>query len=142
MYPISTFEKHHPKSAAGFDMSPAGLYRWRLEVDDHNWTYSPIFVGLCEDLLFYCATWYNEHNAFTAPRFSARLWLLRKELDIMARKTSNSKLPKRADWKGFLDFRLTEDDLNDCDEWQPSPQEVWVMVDNLIQADLTITVLR
>jgi len=57
----------------------------------------------------------------------------------MARKTNNNLPPKRAKWQGFLDYRLTEDELVELDEWKPKPAEIWESVDALMNGNYRVT---
>jgi len=57
----------------------------------------------------------------------------------MARKTGNNLPPKRAKWQGFVDYRLTEDELNELDGWQPAPAEIWENVNTLMNANYRVT---
>jgi len=127
-----------PRSAAAFDFSRAGHARWKAEALERGIGDVGIFRAFAEDLLLYCATWYNNHDCITSPRFAARWAIARKELPTMARNAKNNA-PKRADWKGFLDYRLTEDELNELQEWQPTPAEIWESVDTLLQGDYRVT---
>lgn len=45
----------------------------------------------------------------------------------------------RAQWQGFLDRQLTEDELQQLDEWKPKPSDVWGEVDTLLSAGVRIT---
>jgi hypothetical protein len=45
----------------------------------------------------------------------------------------------KAEWKGFLDFRLTDDELNELDQWKPKPSELWIEIDGMIQSGIRCT---
>lgn len=46
---------------------------------------------------------------------------------------------EKAQWKGFLDRRLDEAELEQLDAWQPDAAEVWGLVDDMIQAGYRFT---
>lgn len=46
---------------------------------------------------------------------------------------------KKAKWSGFLDFRLSDDQLADLDDWQPSVAEIWEKVDSVLHDGYKVT---
>jgi len=57
----------------------------------------------------------------------------------MARKTNKNMPPARAKWQGFLDYRLTEDQLMELDGWQPTLVEIWEQADMLLTSNYRVT---
>ena len=57
----------------------------------------------------------------------------------MAGKRVKDSTPKRATWIGFLDFRLSEAQIDELNDWQPSVAEVWEKVDALLLGGYKIT---
>jgi hypothetical protein len=45
----------------------------------------------------------------------------------------------KAEWKGFLDYRLTEEELVELDNWKPKPSEIWTEVDAAIASGYRFT---
>lgn len=57
----------------------------------------------------------------------------------MARRTVKNERDARAKWQGFLDFRLSESQLDGLDEWQPAVAEIWECVDTLMENRYRVT---
>lgn len=57
----------------------------------------------------------------------------------MARRAVKEQAEKRATWQGFIDFRLTNDQLAELDDWQPTPVEIWESVDRLLGDKYRVT---
>jgi len=46
---------------------------------------------------------------------------------------------ERAAWKGFLDRRLSDGELDEMDGWKPTPAEVFELLDGMIQDGYRLT---
>jgi len=136
---MSDFTHNYPSTAAKFDVSWQGFSAWCEDCADHGWSPSDDIKSLSDDLMLWAASWYQPRNAFSSFRFATRFARIQMEFRNMARKTTQSKAKARAKWQGFLDYRLTEDQLMELDEWQPTPAEVWEQTDKLITGNIRVT---
>jgi hypothetical protein len=134
-----SFAQNYPITARKFDTSAAGYAAWELSCEDHGWSPSPEIWGLADRLMVYAVSWYQSSNLFLKPKFTYSLINLRQEYAKMARRTNQNLPPKRAKWQGFLEYRLTEDQLMALDEWTPTLAEIWEGVDALLTANIRVT---
>lgn len=90
---------------------------------------------LADELLKLAASYRAETgDLFSRRRFWSKLEEYRTE---MAKRNSTTKRDmvrqdERPEWKGFIDYRLSDEELAELDEWQPSSDDIWVMVDKMI----------
>lgn len=136
---MSDFLRLYPQTAARFDVSVHGFNELCASWGDHGWRVSIEAYALADALMIYAASWTQPSNIFHSGRFIYKLSKFQRELDFMARRTTQQKKQARAKWQGFLDYRLTEDQLMELDEWQPSPAEVWEQADALITSNYRVT---
>jgi len=131
------FEVRFPSSSGHFDWTKDGRRVWRQEAVQRGIVHVNEFYAGTLDLLCYAASWRSRENMFVNYRFFSRLYSLTQELDFMPRKAT--KTAKRATWKGFLDFRLGEGELQELDEWKPKAPEIWESVDTLLRSNIRVT---
>lgn len=135
------FDRLFPSIALGFETSLSGTTLWKGETDDaaieRLW-----LLALSADVLLIRAASYREtFDLFSRPKFWSELYLfsqLREGSNGMAQK-GQRKQDERATWKGFLDCRLTEEQLDALDQWKPKPTEVFVTVDEMMADDYRLT---
>lgn len=132
------FRENYPSTAGKFDTSADGFTAWCLSCADHNWMPSPEVWLLADDLCMLAVSWTQPTGIFYNGKFARYFVRLSQELDKMARKTGNNLPPKRAKWQGFIDYRLTEDELTELDGWEPTPAELWEYVHTLMQANCRV----
>jgi len=133
----SDFEVRFPSSSRHFDWTSEGRRLWIAEARQRGIVYPmPFYASAC-DLLSHAASWHSREDMFKNYRFFSRLYTLIQELDFMPRKATNTV--KRAAWKGFLDFRLGEGELQELDEWSPTAPEIWESVDTLLRSNFRVT---
>jgi hypothetical protein len=97
-------------------------------------------ILLADDLLERCLSWYERADLFSSPRFLSKLALLREEIKVMSNNSSRDKKSSaRPAWKGFIDFRLDDDQLQELDEWSPSALEIFESVDAIFLAGYHMT---
>lgn len=135
------FDQMFPSIATGFDTSLSGSALWKgvatPEDQERLW-----LRALCADVLLIRAASYRQpEDLFTRPRFWAELleFFAYNEGEMMARQTKQRSQGDRAEWKGFLDRRLDEDELAALDSWRPKPTEVFELVDTMMAADFRLT---
>lgn len=134
------FSEKHPQAARKFDISLRGYEAWESACADHNWLKpSDRLYSDADGLLSFVAFWYNPGDVFVNARFWNTFGNLRQEYAKMARRKLRETEEKKAAWLGFLDKRLTEQELDELDEWQPSPAEIWESVDKLILDGYRVT---
>jgi hypothetical protein len=124
------FDQHFPKTRQAFSPSTLSSERFLREKYGEN---APLIGGyllVADDLLKRALSWYESDNLFASPRFLSKLYLFREFAKTMANnKASERNQDKDASWKAFLDCRLTDDQLVELDEWQPSALEIFEYVD-------------
>lgn len=123
----------YPRTAERFDNSRVALRRLETEWSDHGWLASEYVFAYADDLSVRAAAWCNADNLFLSYRFSILLYKFRAEYAAMAGRKPKESRAVRAKWIGFLDYRLTEDELSGLDDWTPTTAEIWERVDSLIE---------
>lgn len=135
------FDEIFPSTSHKFDMQPMSGRDW-LESEAANqllfsWS---IWVLSCE-LLTRAASYRSDGDLWQSSRFYGRVSYLRSEFAMArgARKQDPIKDNDKAEWKGFLDYRLTDDELTELDNWKPKPNDIWQEVDAAIAAGYRFT---
>lgn len=135
------FDKLFPATATGFNTDLSASTLWQAAATDSEmerlW-----LRALCADVLLIRAASYRQpEDLFTRPRFWSDLleFFVYNQGEMMARQTKQRSQGDRAEWKGFLDRRLDEAELEALDEWKPRPTEVFAMIDDMMAADFRLT---
>lgn len=127
------FDAKFPKAARKFTMEVSALTtRAKAAVDDDTW-----FLMLSADVLLTRATSHREKtDLFTVSSFWRTLAVFREERAVATRKRMvvERAQNERAEWVGFLDRRLSDDELAALDESKPKPSELWAAIDDIIAA--------
>jgi len=123
----------YPRTALKFDVSPEAEFRLVQLWLDHNWIAGTYLFGYADDLIVRAASWTADSNLFLSYRFSILLYKFRAEYAEMAGRKPKETRVARAKWNGFLDYRLSEEELDGLDNWQPAAAEIWEGVDRLIE---------
>lgn len=94
-----------------------------------------------DDLLRMAASHREGEDFFQRRKAFMTLAAFRQERANMAgrKKTEAIKDTERAVWQGFLDRPLTDEELQQLDEWKPKPSDVWGEVDELLGGGVRIT---
>lgn len=137
---MDKFGTMFPLKRQAFTLGWVGASRWvEAKYGEGVWWDREV-VLLADDLLKRVLSWYEDANIFTNSTFSGKLSRYRKVLDTVTdNKKKDSKTAKRAAWKGFLDFRLDDDQLQELDEWQPSATEIFDQVDAILLVGFRLT---
>lgn len=127
------FDLKFPSSARKFTMEVSLLAgKGRLGINDNEW-----YLLLAADVLLTRATSHREKSdLFTIASFWRSLNVYRSERAIMAKRKVQQERSQndRAEWIGFLDRRLSDDELAALDESKPKPTELWAAIDDIIAA--------
>lgn len=96
---------------------------------------------LADDLLRQVASHREATDLFGRYGFASRRCLLSLEMNMPTRKQEKTQetTDNRAEWKGFLDFRLDSSQLDALDAWKPKPAEVFEMVEITLQQGYKFT---
>lgn len=129
---LISFSQNYPITARQFDTSAAGFAAWCDACADHGWSPSEDIFSLADSLMMLVVSWYQDFSIFHSPKFNYRLIRIQQEYAKMARRPNKNMPPARAKFQGFLDYRLTEDQLIELDQWEPTPAEIWEQVDMLL----------
>lgn len=121
-----------PRTAAKFGDTPRAVAQFEAELSDHGWQASAYLFWYADDLTVRAASWRIADNLFLSYRFSVLLYKFRGEYCNMAGRKPVEAKASRAKWVGFLDYRLTDDELVGLDEWQPQTADIWARVDALM----------
>lgn len=122
-----------PRTAAVFGERDVDLVLFEADLLDHGWQASPYLFGYADDLTVRAASWRTDTSLFSSYGFSILLYKFRAEYATMSGRKPRESRAVRAKWIGFLDYRLTEDELDGLDDWKPTTAEIWERVDSLIE---------
>lgn len=135
------FDELFPATSQRFDLSPMSAQEFMASEAANSLLMSwSIWVLSCE-LLSRAASYRSEGNLWETQRFYGRVSYLRGEFAMARNARKKDPIPdnSKAEWKGFLDFRLTDDLLAELDAWKPKPNELWAEVDEAIGAGYRFT---
>lgn len=136
------FDELFPRCAAHFDMTPPPAEAWRHgrgEVPTDALRAWSIWV-LGEELLRFTASFRGRDvDFFTRVKTVYRLGRIREEMATKKGKSQPRQRKERAEWVGFLDYRLTDDELQELDEWKPTVEDIWAAVDDMLRANYRLT---
>jgi len=135
------FDELFPRSAAHFDVSALSSAEWRDGMDDNYTQHLWSVTVLADELLRATASFHGTGDYFLTRRHSSRLFLFRQEIAAMANRKPKDAIrdTSKAEWKGFLDFRLTDELLAELDNWKPTPKQIWEVMDKLIASGYRAT---
>lgn len=134
------FDQLFPSKNRPFSVNALASEAWIEFAYGKNAPLTGQLILLSGALFKACASWYEDKNLFTHPTFSLKLSRFREVCAVMAGNSSkDKKAAARPAWKGFLDFRLDDAQLQECDEWQPSAVEVFSAVDAIMLAGFRLT---
>lgn len=122
-----------PRTADRFGESAEDFALYTLALAEHGWQASSYLFWHADDLTVRAVSWRDAGNLFSSYRFSILLWKFREECAVMAGRKPKESRAVRAKWVGFLDYRLSDDELMDLDSWKPTTAEIWECVDTLIE---------
>jgi hypothetical protein len=135
------FDDLFPRSAFHFDTSALSGAEWLegLGGDEADLRWS--IALLSDELLRSCASYHGEGDYFVSPRFLSKRALLRREISMATKRKVRDAVRQedKAEWVGFLDYRLDDEGLAALDEWKPKPQDIWAEVDALISSGYRLT---
>lgn len=135
------FDELFPATASRFDLSPMSAKEWLDDEAENRLIMSwSIWVLSCE-LLSRAASFRGEGNLWESARFFGRVSYLRGEFAMATSRKKRDPIPdvSKAEWKGFLDYRLSDDELQELDNWKPKPNELWAEIDEAIGAGYRFT---
>lgn len=134
------FDELFPASSRRFDVSAVHSRTW---ADGDQTSRARLwYLDLEADRwLAYAASYRDFTDMFRRLKFVYAFEHMRTELSIVASRKKNDQISQddRAEWKGFLDRRLTDDELSALDEWEPTPVQIWDYVDQLFSAGYRLT---
>jgi len=118
-----------PGSANGFDVSL-------------NWKQTNMFLWyagiLADDMTRYAASYRQPTDMFGKGRIWGLLSLYKENVGRMA-KVKGRAQDERPEWRGFLDYRMSDEQVMACDNWKPKPSEMWDLLDGMLLADYRLT---
>jgi len=129
---LSRLNELFPRTAAKFGDTPLAIAQFEADLADHGWQASAYLFWHADDLMCRAASWRDSGNLFLSYRFSVLFYKFRVEYCSMAGRKPVEAKASRAKWVGFLDYRLSDDELMALDEWQPAVADIWARVDALI----------
>lgn len=135
------FDQQFPKTSRKFDVQPLNGVEWAESRNDGSlaFTWSQ-WLTSC-DLLSRAASFRGQGDLFQAAKFYPLVSKLRGEFAMARGEKKRDPIPdtSKAEWKGFLDYRLSDDELAELDNWKPKPIELWLEVDEMIKAGYRLT---
>jgi len=135
------FDDLFPRTAFHFDTSALTSTEWQDAMVDNDLERRWSIAVISDDLLRWCASFHGEGDLFSSSRFLSKFSLVKGDLAMVAKRktTQPIKDSDKAEWKGFLDYRLSDEQLVALDEWKPKPADVWAEVDAAIAAGFRFT---
>lgn len=135
------FDELFPSGSRKFDMHPPTAREWERGLPSNATLYTWSQWVLSCELLSRAASYHGEGNLWEVQRFFARVSYLRGEFAVARQQKKRDPIPdnSKAEWKGFLDFRLSDEELTELDNWKPKPVELWSEVDEMISAGYRLT---
>jgi len=135
------FDDLFPSTSLKFNMHPPTGTEWKQGLLSNSLLFTWSQHVLACELLSRAASYHGEGNLWEVQRFYARVSYLRGEFAMAQQRKKRDPIPdsSKAEWKGFLDFRLTDDELNELDQWKPKPTELWSEIDEMITAGYRLT---
>jgi len=127
------FDEQFPRVASKFTVElPAMLIRARNGLETNEW----VLVWEADILLRRCLSHRQKTDLFVSYSFWRHLNVFREELANMAGRKRNPerKQSDRAEWKGFLDLRLNDEQLATLDASKPKPSELFAAIDGILSA--------
>lgn len=91
--------------------------------------------GFAERLYTQARNWYHPTDMFSSSLAGSRFAGFRLEWQEMATSKRTATVPSsdRPEWQGFLERRLTEDELQTLDDWKPKPAELFELLHRLME---------
>jgi len=131
---LKLFDELFPRSATHFVTREDRKKEKQLNV----WEWQKYMEA---DVLTLFAASHRQHeDLFQRTRFILRLGTYREITNHMAgRKTETRKDDNTPEWKGFLDRKLSDTELDELDGWKPKPSDIWDSVDALITSGFRLT---
>lgn len=137
---VPSFTEQFPRKKPSFSLNTFTGAQWLATKYGEGVAWNGAYLLLSDDLLKRVSSWYEATNIFSNPPFSLKLSDFRRIASAMANnQRKDKKTAKRAAWKGFLDFRLDDDQLQELDEWQPNAAEIFDCVDGIMLAGFRLT---
>lgn len=139
--PNKFFEDQFPSTATAFSVGYPTAAEYQLALREGRGANLQFIAMMSGDLLTKVASHREATDCFSQYMFASRRMLLSLEMGGMAtrKKQDNRQSDERPEWRGFLDLRLTEGQLEELDAWKPKPSEVWQSVDLACEAGFRFT---
>lgn len=135
------FDELFPTTSRRFDVGAPPANAWGMAETDERmmmwtcWLFS-------DDLMRLAASFRTpDTDLFSRPKFWGKFEALRVE---MANKRGTPKRDMvrqddRPEWQGFIEYRLTDAELAELDEWKPKPLDVLAAVDQMLNTGYRLT---
>jgi len=136
------FDDLFPTIARKFDIQPPSASQYVEGLSDNSILFTWSHWVLSSELMRSLVSFRGEGDLFQKSKFYQRWSYLRGEFAMARQEKKKDAISdsSKAEWKGFLDFRLTEDELLELDNWKPKPVELWSEIDEMIKAGYRLTV--
>jgi len=117
-----------PRASLIRDINQMDMFEWQASIE-------------ADVLLIYAASHRQSEDMFSRPRFAERFMNLQEMYATMAGKTRTNERrnDNTPEWKGFLDRKLSDDELAGLDAWKPTAAQIWNSVDAAIQSGFRFT---
>jgi hypothetical protein len=130
MFSSKMFDELFPGTAGHFATTP-------------NWTQTNMFdwyAELLADEMTRAATSFRQPtDMFAKSKIWAKLTEFRTQRGRVMSTKTKQQTNDQAEWKGFLDLRMSDEQLGQLDQWKPKPSEMWDLLDGIILADYRLT---
>lgn len=125
------FDEMFPKASLKLTPEMSALVRRRNGVSDTEWRLS----WFADTLMRRCLSHRQKTNLFENYSFWRTYNAFAEEMANMAGRKRNPerRTDERAEWKGFLDLRLNDEQLATLDASKPKPTDLFSTVDTIMQ---------
>lgn len=135
------FEELFPSSAVHFAQEVALILRGGDNTHTEGRYPSWFCAWVSDSLLRRATSWREEYDLFSSYAFSRMFFNFSCERHVcnMTKRKDVIRDDQKAEWKGFVDRRLSDEELAELDGWKPKPSEIWAEVDQLTQDGYRLT---
>jgi len=135
------FDELFPRSASRFSSFALSSGEWVDGMSERDLEFQWALALFADELLKRAASYREAKDLFVTSKFMSKFSLFRQERATMASRKKVDPIVQedKAEWKGFLDYRLSDAELEELDSWKPRPTDVFAEVDAAITTGFRFT---
>lgn len=137
---MDEFDRLFPPKKHAFGVNAVTADFWRTELEAGGLIVTGRYMLLADDCLKRCLSWYEHRNLFAHPSFSILLNQFREANATMAKKSfSRTPAIDKAKFEGFVERKLTDEELEALDGWDVPAMELFSYVDQLLTGGIKVS---